>query len=129
LNDGFTIVLVFFLLYLPKFNGFVVGVSNTVLRRIFGRERDEVTGEWRNEEHRNSYSDVIRMIRLSMMGKVGVDELEDTEVIGLCRESNSGFLVILPTELTAVCLNAERKQKYGVTFKNMIFSSYITSIV
>jgi hypothetical protein len=33
--------------------------ENKVLRRIFGPERDEVTGEWRrphNEEHNNLYS-------------------------------------------------------------------------
>jgi hypothetical protein len=39
--------------------------ENTVLRRIFGPKRDEVTGEWRklhNEELHNlySYPDIIR---------------------------------------------------------------------
>jgi hypothetical protein len=39
--------------------------ENRVLRRIFGRKRDEVTGEWRklhNEELHNLYSspDIIR---------------------------------------------------------------------
>jgi hypothetical protein len=42
--------------------------ENRVLRRIFGPERDEVTGEWRklhNEELRNLYSspDIIRQVK------------------------------------------------------------------
>jgi hypothetical protein len=45
--------------------------ENSVLRRIFGSERDEVTGEWRklhNEELPNLYSspNIIRQIKLSM---------------------------------------------------------------
>jgi hypothetical protein len=43
-------------------------LENRVLRRIFGHERDEVTGGWRqlrNEELHNSYSslNIIRMIK------------------------------------------------------------------
>jgi hypothetical protein len=42
--------------------------ENRVLRRIFGRKRDEVTGGWRklhNEELQNLYSspNIIRMIK------------------------------------------------------------------
>jgi hypothetical protein len=42
--------------------------ENRVLRRIFGRKRDEVTGEWRklhNEELHNLYSfpDIIRQFK------------------------------------------------------------------
>jgi hypothetical protein len=44
------------------------GVWERVLRRIFGRRRDEVTGEWRklhNEELYEMYSssDIIRIIK------------------------------------------------------------------
>jgi hypothetical protein len=43
-------------------------IKNRVLRRIFGPERDQVTGGWRklhNEELRNMYSspNIIRMIK------------------------------------------------------------------
>jgi hypothetical protein len=43
-------------------------VENSVLRRIFGLKRDEVTGEWRklhSEESHNLYSspDIIRQIK------------------------------------------------------------------
>jgi hypothetical protein len=46
--------------------------ENRVLRRIFGPEKDEVTGGWRklhNEELRNLYSspDMIRMIKSRWM--------------------------------------------------------------
>jgi hypothetical protein len=42
--------------------------ENRVLRRIFGPERDKVTGEWRklhNEELHNLYSspDIIRQVK------------------------------------------------------------------
>jgi hypothetical protein len=42
--------------------------ENRVLRKIFARKRDEVTGEWRklhNEELHNLYSspDIIRQIK------------------------------------------------------------------
>jgi hypothetical protein len=45
--------------------------ENRVLRRIFGRKRDEVTGEWRklhNEELQDLYSSpsIIRIIKLRM---------------------------------------------------------------
>jgi hypothetical protein len=45
--------------------------ENRVLRRIFGRKRDEVTGEWRklhNEELRDLYSSpsIIKIIKLRM---------------------------------------------------------------
>jgi hypothetical protein len=47
--------------------------ENRVLRRIFGRKRDDVTGEWRklhNEELRNLYSspDIIRQVQASEVG-------------------------------------------------------------
>jgi hypothetical protein len=46
--------------------------ENRVLRRIFGRKRDEVAGEWRklnNEELRDLYSSpsIIRIIKSSRM--------------------------------------------------------------
>jgi len=45
--------------------------ENRVLRRIFGRKRDEVTGQWRklhNEELNDLYSSPsnVRLIRLRM---------------------------------------------------------------
>jgi hypothetical protein len=45
--------------------------ENRVLRRIFGRKKDEVTGEWRklhNEERRDLYSSpsIIRIIKSRM---------------------------------------------------------------
>jgi hypothetical protein len=45
---------------------------STVLRRIFGPQRDEVTGDWRkllNEELHNLYSSpsIIRMIKSRLM--------------------------------------------------------------
>jgi hypothetical protein len=47
--------------------------ENRVLRRIFGPERDEVTGDWRklhNEELHSLYSspNIIRMIKSRTMG-------------------------------------------------------------
>jgi hypothetical protein len=49
---------------------------DTVLRRIFGPERDEVTGQWRklhNGELHNFYSspDITRQIKLRRMGWAG----------------------------------------------------------
>jgi hypothetical protein len=43
--------------------------ENMVLRRIFGRKRDQVTGEWRklhNEELHDLYSspNIVRVIKL-----------------------------------------------------------------
>jgi hypothetical protein len=50
--------------------------ENMVLRTIFGRKRDEVTGEWRklhNEELRNLYSspDIIRQVKSRRMRWAG----------------------------------------------------------
>jgi hypothetical protein len=50
--------------------------ENRVLRRIFGRERDEVTGDWRklhNEELHRLYSSpsIIRMIKSRRMRLTG----------------------------------------------------------
>jgi hypothetical protein len=50
--------------------------ENRVLRRIFGRKRDEVTGGWRkvhNEELHNLYSSpsIIRMIKSRRMRWAG----------------------------------------------------------
>jgi hypothetical protein len=50
--------------------------ENSVLRRIFGSKRDEVTGGWRklhNEELHNLYSSpsIIRMIKPRKMRRVG----------------------------------------------------------
>jgi hypothetical protein len=50
--------------------------ENRVLRRIFGRKRDEVTGEWRklhSEELHDLYSspDIIRQIKPRRMGWTG----------------------------------------------------------
>jgi hypothetical protein len=50
--------------------------KNSVLRRIFGPKRDEVTGEWRklhNEELHNLYSlpDIIRQIKSRRMRWAG----------------------------------------------------------
>jgi hypothetical protein len=50
--------------------------ENKALRRIFGRKRDEVTGDWiklRNEKLRNLYSspNVIRMIKPRRMKCAG----------------------------------------------------------
>jgi hypothetical protein len=50
--------------------------ENRVLRKIFGRKRDEVTGEWRklhNEELRNLYSLplIIRTIKSRRIRSAG----------------------------------------------------------
>jgi hypothetical protein len=47
--------------------------ENSVLRRIYGTKRDEVTGEWRklhNEELHNLYSspDIIRQVKANEVG-------------------------------------------------------------
>jgi hypothetical protein len=47
-------------------------LENRVLRRIFGSERDEVTGEWRklsNEDHNvlHSSSNIVRVIKSRKM--------------------------------------------------------------
>jgi hypothetical protein len=53
--------------------------ENRVLRRIFGPNRDEVTGDWRklhNEELHNLYSssNIIRMIKSRRMRWAGHEE-------------------------------------------------------
>jgi hypothetical protein len=50
--------------------------GNRALRRIFGRKREEVTGDWRrlhNEELRNSYAslNIIRVMKPRMMRSAG----------------------------------------------------------
>jgi hypothetical protein len=48
--------------------------KNRVLRRIFGPERDEVTGEWRNvhnEEINDLYSLIVRVIKSRIMRWAG----------------------------------------------------------
>jgi hypothetical protein len=49
--------------------------ENRVLRRIFGRKRDEVTGDWRklHEELHNLYylPSIIRMIKSGRMRRAG----------------------------------------------------------
>jgi len=50
--------------------------ENTVLRRIFGPRRDEVTGEWRrlhNEELNNLYSslNIVRVVKSRRMRRAG----------------------------------------------------------
>jgi hypothetical protein len=47
--------------------------ENRVLRRIFGPKRDEVTGEWRNEELCDLYfsSSIIRIIKSKRMRRAG----------------------------------------------------------
>jgi hypothetical protein len=50
--------------------------ENRVLRRIFGRKREEVEGDWRrlhNEELHNLHSsaNIIRVIKSQRMGLVG----------------------------------------------------------
>jgi hypothetical protein len=60
--------------------------ENKVLRRIFGPQKDEVTGEWRrlhNEELNNLYSspNIIRVIKLRRMRWAGhVARMEKREV-------------------------------------------------
>jgi hypothetical protein len=51
--------------------------ENRVLRRIFGKKRDEVTGDWRklrNEKLHNLYSlpSIIRMIKSRRMDGQGM---------------------------------------------------------
>jgi hypothetical protein len=51
-------------------------LENTVLRKIFGPKRDEVTGEWRklhNEELRDLYSSpsIVRIIKARRMRSEG----------------------------------------------------------
>ena len=50
--------------------------ENRVLRRVFGRKRDEVTGEWRklhNEELRDLYSlpNIVRVVKSRIMRWAG----------------------------------------------------------
>jgi hypothetical protein len=50
--------------------------ENSILRRVFGLKRDEVTGEWRklhNEEFHNLYSspDIIRQVKSKRMRWAG----------------------------------------------------------
>jgi len=51
-------------------------LENWLLRRIFGRKRDEVTGEWRkvhNEKLNDMYSspNIIRMVKSRRMRRAG----------------------------------------------------------
>jgi hypothetical protein len=67
--------------------------ENRVLRRIFGPERDEVTGEWRklhNEELHNLYSfpDIVRQVKSRRMrwaghaARMGEDRKVYTVLVG-----------------------------------------------
>ena len=63
--------------------------ENTVLRRIFGPRRDEVTGEWRrlyNEELNNLYSspNIVRVIKSRRMRWAG-HVARMGEERGVCR--------------------------------------------
>jgi hypothetical protein len=66
--------------------------ENTVLRRIFGPKRDEVTGEWRNlhnEELNYIYSSpiIVQMIKSRIMRRAGHVER--------MRESRDGYRVLV----------------------------------
>jgi hypothetical protein len=47
--------------------------ENMVLRRVFGPRRDEVTGEWRNEELNELYSlpNIVRVVKSRRMRWAG----------------------------------------------------------
>jgi hypothetical protein len=65
--------------------------ENRVLRRIFGRKRDEVTGDWRklhNEELHNLYSspNIIRMIK---------SRRKSCEICGGQSGAGAGFFRVL----------------------------------
>jgi hypothetical protein len=52
------------------------GFQNKMLRRIFGRKRDEVTGEWRRLHNKELYAlysspDIIRMIKSGRLDRSG----------------------------------------------------------
>jgi hypothetical protein len=67
-----------------------LGVLKTVLRRIFGPKRDEVTGEWRklhNEEPHDLYSSpsIIRILKARRMRWAGhVSRMEENSMLIGC---------------------------------------------
>jgi len=62
--------------------------ENRLLRRIFGRKRDEVTGEWRklhNEERNGLYPPDIRAMKSRIMRMGG-----ECSTYGVRREVHTG---------------------------------------
>ena len=67
--------------------------ENRVLRRIFGRKRDKVTGEW-GEQHNEGLNDlycspnVVRAIKSKRMRWAGhVERMEERHIQGFGRET------------------------------------------
>jgi hypothetical protein len=79
--------------------------ENTVLRRIFGPKRDEVTGEWRklhNDELYNLYSstNIIRQIKSRRMRWAGhVAQMgKERRVYKVLVEKSKGKIPLVKTE-------------------------------